>query len=430
MSLDTVDKLVVFLAKRDGIDKLVKTFQYVAKLACWHVEATRPDAAERFKKWEVASGLSRKAFRTGRSLTGFNALRRNPGATPVIRFLAVLANSGEMVYFFFDHFLWLSRIGTLDPKIAKKMSFISAFGESFGYVFFIIIDCIFIRQRLRSLKRLRTNYEPKEEVSGKVSEIQGDIVMRLMGISANVADLIIALAEIQPNPFCNHTVTLGISGLVSAWAGKLTAGDVTGPFSVLLPAIANAFALSSSVYISWNVSGGHVNPAVTFGMAVAGRISVPTAMFYWTSQMIASVMACLVLKVTVVEQHVPIYKIAGEMTGFGASVLEGVLAFVLVYTVFTANDPRRGLPLAVGPIFIGFVAGANVLAAGPFSGGAMNPACAFGSAMIYGSFKNQAVYWVGPLLGGATAALVYDNMVVVPAAEDDRGSSTGDATGV
>lgn len=80
------------------------------------------------------------------------------------------------------------------------------------------------------------------------------------------------------------------------------AGDVSGPFGVLIPAIANAFALSSSVYISWNVSGGHVNPAVTFGMAVAGRISVPTAMFYWTSQMIASVMACLVLKVTVVEQ--------------------------------------------------------------------------------------------------------------------------------
>jgi len=64
MSLDTVDKLVVFLAKRDGIDKLVKTFQYVAKLACWHVEATRPEAADRFKKWEVASGLSRKAFRS------------------------------------------------------------------------------------------------------------------------------------------------------------------------------------------------------------------------------------------------------------------------------------------------------------------------------------------------------------------------------
>ncbi|CAN8278060.1 unnamed protein product [Cochlearia groenlandica] len=199
---------------------------------------------------------------------------------------------------------------------------------------------------------------------------------------------------------------------------KLMGGDVTGPFSVLMPALANAFALSSAVFISWNVSGGHVNPAVTFGMAVAGRISVPTAMFYWTSQMLASVTACLVLKVTAFEQHVPIYKIAGEMTGFGASVLEGFLVFVLVYTVFVANDSRRGLPLAVGPIFIGFVAGANVLAAGPFSGGSMNPVCAFGSAMVYGSFKNQAVYWVGPLLGGAAAALVYDNVVVVVSAEE------------
>lgn len=158
--------------------------------------------------------------RTGRSLTGLNALRRNPGATPVIRFLAVLANSGEMVYFFFDHFLWLSRIGTLDPKLAKRMSFISAFGESFGYIFFIVIDCIFIRQRVKSLKQLRySSDETKEEIGAKISEIRGDIVMRLMGISANTADLIIALAEIEPNPFCNHTVTLGISGLVSAWAG-------------------------------------------------------------------------------------------------------------------------------------------------------------------------------------------------------------------
>lgn len=157
--------------------------------------------------------------RTGRSLTGFNALRRNPGATPVIRFLAVLANSGEMVYFFFDHFLWLSRIGTIDAKLAKKMSFISAFGESFGYTFFIIIDCIFIRQRFKSLKKLRSSDEPKDEIGAKISEIREDIVMRLMGISANIADLLIALAEIHPNPFCNHTVTLGISGLVSAWAG-------------------------------------------------------------------------------------------------------------------------------------------------------------------------------------------------------------------
>ncbi|KAH8513650.1 hypothetical protein H0E87_006785 [Populus deltoides] len=217
---DTVDKLVIFLAKRDGIDKLVKTFQYVSKLVRWQVEATHPDVARRFQQWEVASGLGRKAFRTGRFLTGFNALRRGPGSTPTFKILAVLANAGEMVYFFFDHFLWLSRIGTLDAKLAGRMSFISAFGESFGYIFFIIADFIIIKEGLKEERRLITS--SKEDTSKDVTEslrkIRADRVMRLMAVAANVADFIIALADIEPNPFCNHAVTLGVSGLVSAWA--------------------------------------------------------------------------------------------------------------------------------------------------------------------------------------------------------------------
>ncbi|KAJ6944798.1 peroxisomal membrane protein 11B [Populus alba x Populus x berolinensis] len=217
---DTVDKLVIFLAKRDGIDKLVKTFQYVSKLVRWQVEATHPDVARRFQQWEVASGLGRKAFRTGRFLTGFNALRRGPGSTPTFKILAVLANAGEMVYFFFDHFLWLSRIGTLDAKLAGRMSFISAFGESFGYIFFIIADFIIIKEGLEEERRLLTS--SKEDTSKDATEslrkIRADRVMRLMAVAANVADFIIALADIEPNPFCNHAVTLGVSGLVSAWA--------------------------------------------------------------------------------------------------------------------------------------------------------------------------------------------------------------------
>lgn len=219
MKNDTVDKLVIFLAKRDGIDKLVKTFQYVSKLVHWHTEATNPEIANKIKQWEVASGLSRKAFRTGRFLTGFNALRRSPGSTPTFKFLAVLANAGEMVYFFFDHFLWLSRIGTLDPKLARKMSFISAFGESFGYIFFIISDFIIIKEGLEAEKKLVTSKEESKDGKESIRKIKADRVMRLMAVAANVADLVIGVADIEPNPFCNHAVTLGISGLVSAWAG-------------------------------------------------------------------------------------------------------------------------------------------------------------------------------------------------------------------
>ncbi|KAL5215012.1 hypothetical protein ABZP36_004164 [Zizania latifolia] len=212
---DTFDKLVVFLAKRDGIDKLVKTFQYVSKLAHWAAESSRPGLAGRAKNWETASGLSRKAFRTGRSLTGLNALRRAPGE---FRVLAVLANAGEMVYFFFDHFTWLSRVGVLDAWLTRRMSFISAFGESVGYVFFITMDLIMIRRGIRQERKLLREGGGKEKEK-EVKKIRMDRVMRLMATAANVADLVIAIADIEPNPFCNHAVTLGISGLVSAWAG-------------------------------------------------------------------------------------------------------------------------------------------------------------------------------------------------------------------
>lgn len=210
---DKVDKLVIFLAKRDGIDKLVKTFQYVSKLVHYRLEKAHPDYAGRAKQWEVAAGLSRKAFRSGRFLTGFNALRRAPGPTPGFRLLAVLANAGEMVYFFFDHFLWLSRIGVLDARLARRMSFVSAFGEAFGYVFFIISDLIMIRDGIREERRISGGDE------SSVRRIRAERVMRLMGVAANLADLVIALADTEPNPFCNHAITLGISGLVSAWAG-------------------------------------------------------------------------------------------------------------------------------------------------------------------------------------------------------------------
>uniref|UniRef100_A0A0A9D6Z4 Peroxisomal membrane protein 11-4 n=1 Tax=Arundo donax TaxID=35708 RepID=A0A0A9D6Z4_ARUDO len=212
---DTLDKLVVFLAKRDGIDKLVKTFQYVSKLAHWGAESSRPELAKRAKSCETASGLSRKAFRSGRFLTGFNALRRAPGEFGA---LAVLANAGEMVYFFFDHFTWLSRVGVLEAWLARRASFISAFGESVGYVFFIAMDLIMIRRGLRQERKLLAEEGVKDR-DKEVRKIRMDRVMRLMATAANVADLVIGIADVEPNPFCNHAVTLGISGLVSAWAG-------------------------------------------------------------------------------------------------------------------------------------------------------------------------------------------------------------------
>ncbi|GMH28053.1 hypothetical protein Nepgr_029896 [Nepenthes gracilis] len=186
------------------------------------------------------------------------------------------------------------------------------------------------------------------------------------------------------------------------------------PSSLVAVALANAFSLSSAIYISANISGGHVNPAVTFGKLVGCHIPILTAVFYWIAQILGSIIACLLLKVTTVDHNVMTHAIAEEMTGFGASILESVQTFGLVYTFYVANDPRQGQMGSIGPIAMGLMAGANVLAAGPFSGGSMNPAYSFGAAVVAGSFKNQAVYWVGPLFGAAIAGLLYDNVAISP----------------
>lgn len=104
--------------------------------------------------------------------------------------------------------------------------------------------------------------------------------------------------------------------------------------------------------------------------------------------------------------------------GAGVGVFEGivfeiVITFGLVYTVYaTAADPKKGNIGIIAPIAIGFIVGANILAAGPFSGGSMNPARSFGPAVASGDFTNLWIYWVGPLIGGGLAGIIYGGILL------------------
>ena len=91
------------------------------------------------------------------------------------------------------------------------------------------------------------------------------------------------------------------------------------------------------------------------------------------------------------------------------------MTFGLVYTVYaTAVDPKRGDVGITAPIAIGFIVGANILAGGAFDGASMNPAVSFGPAVVSWSWTNHWVYWAGPFIGAAIAALVYDNIFIPP----------------
>lgn len=102
----------------------------------------------------------------------------------------------------------------------------------------------------------------------------------------------------------------------------------------------------------------------------------------------------------------------GLSSGVGAwnaVVFEIVMTFGLVYTVYaTALDPKKGSLGTIAPIAIGFIVGANILAGGAFDGASMNPAVSFGPALVSWSWANHWVYWVGPLIGGGLAGVVYE----------------------
>lgn len=103
------------------------------------------------------------------------------------------------------------------------------------------------------------------------------------------------------------------------------------------------------------------------------------------------------------------FSVAHGVGNLNALVMEIVMTFGLVYTVYaTAIDPKRGSLGNIAPLAIGFIVGANILVGGPFDGAAMNPARAFGPALVGWRWNNHWVYWLGPFIGAAISGLIYE----------------------
>lgn len=208
------------------------------------------------------------------------------------------------------------------------------------------------------------------------------------------------------------TLLFVFAGVGSAIAfNKLTSDASLDPPGLVAIAICHALALFVAVSVGANISGGHVNPAVTFGLAVGGQITLLSGIFYWIAQLLGSVVACFLLKFVTGGLAIPTHGLGAGVGAVEGVVMEIIITFGLVYTVYaTAVDPKKGSLGTIAPIAIGFIVGANILAAGPFSGGSMNPARSFGPAVASGDFTDIWVYWVGPLIGGALAGIIYSNV--------------------
>ncbi|KAJ0966649.1 hypothetical protein J5N97_023566 [Dioscorea zingiberensis] len=189
---------------------------------------------------------------------------------------------------------------------------------------------------------------------------------------------------------------------------KLTGGGEATPAGLISASIAHAFALFVAVSVGANISGGHVNPAVTFGAFIGGNITLLRGLLYWVAQLLGSTVACLLLRFSTGGLPTGSFGLSG-VSSVQAFVLEIVMTFGLVYTVYaTAVDPKKGSLGTIAPIAIGFIVGANILVGGAFDGASMNPAVSFGPALVSWEWADHWVYWAGPLVGGGLAGLLYE----------------------
>jgi len=212
--------------------------------------------------------------------------------------------------------------------------------------------------------------------------------------------------------------TIGTFGLIFFGAGAILQHQATQTVGTTGIAVAHGLAILIGIYAFGDISGGHFNPAVTFGMFLTRRIRLGHLALYWIAQLLGASLAAAILyhiyQGGPMDVHLGTPSIdptIGPKTGL---MVEAILTFFLVIVIFgTAVDPRA--PRGFAGLAIGFTIMMDILMGGSLTGAAMNPARAFGPALASHYWQDQWVYWVGPLLGGGVAAILYDRFFLARA---------------
>ena len=207
---------------------------------------------------------------------------------------------------------------------------------------------------------------------------------------------------------------VGVMALCFIGIGAIMAFQNADPGnSANLVGIALAYGLAHGLMVAaaGHLSGGVHNPAVTLGLLIAGKLRPDKALAYLIAQLAGGVVGAVLIKACYPSAAVEVVNlgtpgVAENVAAVRAVIAEIVATFFLMYVVYgTAVDARGARTIA--PLAIGLTVTIGALAIGPISGAAMNPARWFGPAVVQGTFDDWWVYWTGPLIGAAVAAILY-----------------------
>jgi MIP family channel proteins len=183
---------------------------------------------------------------------------------------------------------------------------------------------------------------------------------------------------------------------------------------LLATALASGIAIAVLSLAFSHISGAHFNPAVTIGFWITKRMNTMEVLGYWAVQILGGIFAAFLLKAIIPHEDAWQPVLGGvpdlmrDFTRLPAMALEAIITFFLVLVYFATTSEDNVESRSTSSFAVGLVYTIGILVAGPFSGGALNPARAFGPALASSHWANQGVYWVGPLAGGFLAGLIYD----------------------
>lgn len=232
-------------------------------------------------------------------------------------------------------------------------------------------------------------------------------------------------ARLAAEAFGTFLLVLGIVGTATF--------NALNQSSILTIALAGGIALMAGVSAVGHVSGGHFNPAVTFGATLAGRGAWRDLLPYWLAQLVGAAVAAVVLWGIIPEtlpallqfggkaemmqatangfgEHSPIARLSQgqtEFTVWSALIIEVIIAAIFVGVILATTDRRTKLPYP--PVVIGLTLAALLIITWPVTNASINPARSFASALFGGGWTwgQLWLFIVAPLAGAALAALFY-----------------------
>lgn len=206
---------------------------------------------------------------------------------------------------------------------------------------------------------------------------------------------------------------IGAFALVVVGAGSVLAASSAGSDVLVFATLGHAFVIAVMATALGPISGGQISPAVTLGLIATRRIGATLGVVIIIFQLIGSIIGGLLLWWLYPSQvssglRLATPAVAASITPLQGVVVEIVITFFLVFVVFATAIDVRGAGKTLGAFPIGFAVGIGWFFGGALTGAAMSPGRWIGPAVASGFYDNGWVYWVGPLLGGLIAALVYE----------------------